>query len=138
MNEISTPEVARPDGPPSASAEPYDIYIVGTGIIPAFHLTREADAALRGSKEIPHVDKSFGIEEVLGRYGVELTNLHAAAYREGGDRLDAYREIAAQVVQAALDHPNSASNSARRRAFRTARDMTYSFRNPWPRKHARG
>lgn len=84
---------------------PFDIYIIGTGIIPAFHLTREAEAAIRHSNEVLYVDKSFGVEELLSSLCPRLTDLHAASYREGVARLDAYRTMAARVIEAALDHP---------------------------------
>jgi precorrin-3B methylase len=83
---------------------PYQVFIVGTGVIPGLHLTREAEAAIRGSNEVLYVDKSFGIQDVLGRLSSRLTDLHAASYREGTGRLDAYRTMASLVVEAALDH----------------------------------
>lgn len=87
------------------ATEPFDIYIVGTGIIPGYHLTREAEAALRRSKEILYVDKSFGFEELLQGFCGRLTDLHAAGYREGKNRIDSYRDMSAMVIDAALDHP---------------------------------
>lgn len=83
----------------------YDIFIVGTGVIPGLHLTREAEAAIRGSNEVLYVDKSFGIAELLGRLSPRITDLHVVSYREGTGRLDAYRMMASLVVEAALDHP---------------------------------
>jgi Tetrapyrrole (Corrin/Porphyrin) Methylases len=85
-------------------AEPFDIYIIGTGIIPAFHLTREAEAAIRRCREILYVDKSFGIAELLGQLCPRLTDLYAT-YREGAERIEAYRAMAARVIESALDHP---------------------------------
>ncbi|MBC8164373.1 MAG: hypothetical protein H7Y20_00725 [Bryobacteraceae bacterium] len=84
---------------------PVDIFIVGTGIVPGAHLTRETEAAVRNSNEVLYVDKSFGIEELLKAIGAKkVTDLHAASYREGDSRLDAYRKMAAMVVEAALAH----------------------------------
>jgi uncharacterized protein YabN with tetrapyrrole methylase and pyrophosphatase domain len=91
--------------PSPAPQHPYDIYVVGTGIIPAFHLTREAENAMRQSREILYVDRSFGIEEVLKQYGAKLTDLYSVTYTEGGDRFDAYREMASRVIQAAIHNP---------------------------------
>ena len=86
--------------------EAVDIFVVGTGIIPGAHLTREVEAAIRSSKEVLYVDRSFGIEELLSGLGApKITDLHAASYREGHNRLDAYRAMASLVVHAALDHP---------------------------------
>lgn len=88
-----------------ANTEPYDIYIVGTGIIPALHLTRESEAAIRRSKEVLYIDKSFGSEEFLKSLCPKITDLHAASYRETEERLDAYRKMASLVIDAALNHP---------------------------------
>lgn len=94
------------DGPDKeAAGRPYQIFIVGTGVIPGLHLTREGEAAIRCSNEVLYVDKSFGIRDVLSRLSNRLTDLHAASYREGAGRLDAYRTMASLVVEAALDHP---------------------------------
>jgi uncharacterized protein YabN with tetrapyrrole methylase and pyrophosphatase domain len=82
-----------------------DIYIIGTGITPGLHLTREAEAALRSSTEVLYVDKSFGIEELLSSYCKNITDLHKASYSEGHNRLDAYRNMASAVVNAALSNP---------------------------------
>jgi len=92
--------------PPVQAARPaVDIYIVGTGITPGLHLTRETEAALRSSNEVLYVDKSFGIEELLRTYCSNLTDLHKSCYAEGHSRLDAYRSMASVVVNAALAHP---------------------------------
>jgi len=84
---------------------PVDIYIVGTGICPGLHLTREAEAVLRSSKQVLYVDKSFGISEFLGQYCADLVDLHRDAYVEGENRLDAYRKMASIVIDAALSNP---------------------------------
>lgn len=86
-------------------ARPVDIYIIGTGITPGLHLTREAEAALRSSNEVLYVDKSFGIAELLQKYCQTLSDLHQFAYQEGSNRLEAYRSMAAKVVESALSHP---------------------------------
>jgi len=84
---------------------PVDIFIIGTGVIPGAHLTRETEAAIRSSNETLYVDKSFGIEDLLSSVGArKVTDLHAATYREGDNRLDAYRAMASLVINAALDH----------------------------------
>lgn len=82
-----------------------DIFIIGTGILPGFHLTREAEAALRAAKQVLYVDKSFGIDELLKGYCSNLTDLHKSSYSEGANRLDAYRNMASTVVNAALANP---------------------------------
>ena len=88
-----------------STASSIDIYIVGTGITPGLHMTRETEAALRSAKEILYVDKSFGIDELLAKYCENTTDLHKSSYVEGHNRLDAYRNMAATVVNAALSHP---------------------------------
>lgn len=88
-----------------SNSSPFDIYIVGTGIIPAFHLTKEAEYAIRTSNEVLFVDKSFGSTEFLKSLCPNVTDLSAASYREGEERIDAYRNMASMVIEAALDHP---------------------------------
>ncbi len=85
--------------------EAFDIYIVGTGIASVQHITREVDAALRRSQEVLYVDNGFGVREYLEQICPQITNLHPVAYREGGERLNAYSIMAAKVIEAALDHP---------------------------------
>lgn len=88
-----------------ATNPPYDIYIVGTGIVPAFHLTREAEAAIRSSTEVMYVDRSFGIEEFLSSICPNVTDLAESSYAIGEERIDAYRLMATRVIEAAMNNP---------------------------------
>jgi uncharacterized protein YabN with tetrapyrrole methylase and pyrophosphatase domain len=93
------------DKPSHPEPSPYDIYIVGTGIIPAFHLTRESENAIRASKEVLYVDRSFGIKEFLCQLSSNVTDLAELSYQEGTERLNSYTFMASKVIEAALDHP---------------------------------
>lgn len=81
-----------------------DVYLVGLGIAGIWHLTREAEACLRASRSVFTVDPGFGVQEHIASLGPEVHDL-LGEYREGGNRLDTYRRMAARVIEAALDDP---------------------------------
>jgi hypothetical protein len=81
-----------------------DIYILGTGILNIWHLTREIEACLRESKQVFLVDPGFGVAEYIAGLGPKVHNL-LVEYKNGGSRLDTYRTMAARVVAAAMDTP---------------------------------
>lgn len=104
LRKINDMTIEPPVLPDLKKTSEISIYIIGTGITPGLHLTREAEAALRASKEVLYVDKSFGVEELLKTYCPVLSDLHQSSYVEGQNRLDAYRNMASQVVESALRH----------------------------------
>jgi uncharacterized protein YabN with tetrapyrrole methylase and pyrophosphatase domain len=81
-----------------------DVYLVGLGIKGVWHLTREAEAALTASTSVLYVDSGFGIAEYLESLGTRPVSL-IGEYREGRNRAETYVEMAARVVEAALDDP---------------------------------
>lgn len=85
--------------------EPVDIYIVGLGIVHPHQVTREVEAAICRSNEVLFVECSEALEAYLKEISPKTTDLHKAAYREGGDRLRAYDIMSAMVIDAAMDHP---------------------------------
>lgn len=89
----------------SSTQEPYDIYIVGLGIVNVHQITREVDEALRRSCEILYLAQEFGLVEYLQQLCPKVTNLHSVSYREGDNRMNAYNMMTAKVIEAALDHP---------------------------------
>jgi uncharacterized protein YabN with tetrapyrrole methylase and pyrophosphatase domain len=89
----------------ATSSDAFDIYIVGLGIVAVRHVTREVEAALRRSNEILFLAKAFGIDDYLRRMCPRVTDLHSAAYSEGGGRLNSYHVMAARVLDAAIKHP---------------------------------
>jgi uncharacterized protein YabN with tetrapyrrole methylase and pyrophosphatase domain len=81
-----------------------DIYVIGTGIVGVWQLTREAEACLRRSRECFLVDPGYGVGEHIAALGPRVHNL-IEEYQEGGNRIDTYRQMSARVVAAALDEP---------------------------------
>ncbi len=80
-----------------------DITIVGLGILPGGHLTREAEDALRRCNEILFLDAGIATRAWLETYCPKVTSLFATTYVEARARLPGYREMAVQVLDAALD-----------------------------------
>jgi uncharacterized protein YabN with tetrapyrrole methylase and pyrophosphatase domain len=82
--------------------KPFDIYIVGLGIMSIHHITREAEEAIKASKQVFFVDPGFGVREFLQTLCPKVTSL-LDSYKEGEDRIHAYRAMAMNVVDAALE-----------------------------------
>jgi siroheme synthase len=85
--------------------QPFDLYIVGLGIVSVRQITHEADLAMRKSKEILYVSDAIGIEDYLHELCENVTEVYVATLREDEERLSKYNQIAATVIEAALDHP---------------------------------
>ena len=82
-----------------------DIAIVGLGILPGGHLTREAEEALRRCKEILYLDAGIATQAWLETLCPTATSLFGTTYSEGRPRLPGYHDMAARVLDAAMDHP---------------------------------
>lgn len=80
----------------------FDIYIAGLGIMSVRHITREAEEAIKVSKQVFFVDPGFGVEEFLQTLCSKTTNL-LPHYRVGVDRKLTYKAMATQVIEAALE-----------------------------------
>jgi uncharacterized protein YabN with tetrapyrrole methylase and pyrophosphatase domain len=80
---------------------PFDVAIVGLGIIGVHQLTREAEETIRRCRHTFVVDSGFGVIPYLQGICGTVTDL-VPLYRRGKNRLDTYRQMAAQVVNAAL------------------------------------
>jgi hypothetical protein len=93
--------VTDPAGTPE---RPFDVYIVGLGIVSVRQITREAEAAMRRSREIFYASDAIGIEDYLAQLCPTVTEIYVSTLREGEDRLSKYNRIAATVLEAALDH----------------------------------
>jgi uncharacterized protein YabN with tetrapyrrole methylase and pyrophosphatase domain len=83
------------------SVWPFDIGIVGTGIVGTHQLTREAEEVIRRSKHTFVIDSGYGIPEYLETLCPKVTEL-GTLYEPGRDRLPTYRRMAAEVVSAAV------------------------------------
>ena len=89
---------------PQAAAQPawpFDIGIVGTGIVGAHQLTREAEEVVRRCKRTFVIESGYGIPEYLRTLCPAVTEL-GSLYEPGRDRLPTYRRMAAEVVSAAV------------------------------------
>lgn len=80
---------------------PFDIGIVGTGIVGTHQLTREAEQVIRRCKRTFAIDSGYGVLEYLATLSPAVTEL-GTLYQPGKDRLPTYRRMAAEVVSAAV------------------------------------
>jgi tetrapyrrole methylase family protein / MazG family protein len=83
---------------------PFDLYIVGLGIVSVRQVTREAEAAMRRSTEILYASDAIGIDSYLQELCGKVTEVYVSTLREDEERLSKYNRIAAMVIEAALDH----------------------------------
>jgi len=83
---------------------PFDIGIVGTGIVGTHQLTREAEEVIRRSKRTFAIDSGYGIVEYLQELCPDVESL-GGLYEVGKNRLPTYRRMATEVVSAALEDP---------------------------------
>lgn len=81
---------------------PFDIGIVGTGIVGTHQLTREVEEVIRRCRRTFVIDSGYGIPEYLETLCPNVTEL-GNFYQAGKDRLPTYRRMAAAVVSAAVD-----------------------------------
>lgn len=80
----------------------YDIYVVGIGIKWIEHITLEVDRVLGSCNEILYIERAPGIEEYFRKKCERTTNL-TDLYAENSDRSKTYHEMAARVIEAALE-----------------------------------
>jgi precorrin-3B methylase len=83
---------------------PFDVGIVGTGIVGAHQLTRESEEVIRRSHRTFVIDSGYGVAEYLETLCPEVTRL-GSLYEPGRDRLLTYRRMAAEVLAAAAVAP---------------------------------
>src|SRR5215467_7586980 len=81
-----------------------DIYLLGTGIVGVWHLTREAEACIRASSQVFLVDPGFGVAEHIAGLGPTVHDL-IGEYEDRHSRIDTYRTMAARVISAAMEEP---------------------------------
>jgi uncharacterized protein YabN with tetrapyrrole methylase and pyrophosphatase domain len=86
------------------SVWPFDIGIVGTGIVGTHQLTREAEEVIRASKRTFVIASGYGIPEYIETLCPVVTDL-SYLYEPGLNRLPTYHRMAAEVVSAALADP---------------------------------
>lgn len=81
------------------------LWIVGLGLRSIAQLTREAEQAIRASREVLYLDTGVATQRYLRTLCERVTPLFGQSYREDRPRVSAYEHMAATVVNAALDHP---------------------------------
>jgi uncharacterized protein YabN with tetrapyrrole methylase and pyrophosphatase domain len=80
---------------------PFDIAIVGLGIVGVHQMTREVEETIRRCRHTFVVDSGFGVISHLKSICVEVTNF-LPLYEKGKDRMSTYRRMAAEVINAAI------------------------------------
>jgi uncharacterized protein YabN with tetrapyrrole methylase and pyrophosphatase domain len=83
------------------SVWPFDIGIVGLGIVGTHQITREAEEVIRHSKHTFVIASGYGIPEYIETLCPRITDL-SYLYEPGMNRLPTYHRMAAEVVTAAL------------------------------------
>jgi len=80
---------------------PFDIAVVGLGIVGTHQITREVEEVIRCCKRTFVIDSGYGITDYLKTVCPSVMSL-ASLYERGKSRLPTYRKMAAEVVSAAL------------------------------------
>ena len=79
-----------------------DIHIVGLGIMSVRQMTRQAEEVIGHSREVLYLDTGPETHRYLEKLCDKVTPLFDSSYVEDENRVHAYREIAARVVDAAF------------------------------------
>jgi uncharacterized protein YabN with tetrapyrrole methylase and pyrophosphatase domain len=87
--------------PDSVDSVPFDIAIVGLGIVGVHQITREAEEIIRRCRHTFVLDSGFGVVEFLKGLCANVTSL-IPFYEPGRLRLETYCQMAAEVVHEAL------------------------------------
>src|SRR6266446_9464610 len=82
-------------------SSPFDIAIVGLGIVGVRQITREVDETIRRCRHTFVIDGGFGVVQYLKCICAEVTSL-VPFYERGKERLPTYRRMAAEVIDAAM------------------------------------
>src|SRR4029077_3153043 len=85
---------------PTDKALPFDIAIVGLGIVGVHQITREVEETIRRCRQTFVVDSGFGVVAYLRSLCADVTSL-LPLYESGRNRLPTYRRMAAEVANAA-------------------------------------
>jgi hypothetical protein len=106
-SNMAAPPATGTDGQPGEavdSAAP-DIWIAGLGVTTAGQVTREVEQAIRASREVLYLDTGLATRPYLAGLCPRLTSLYEENYFEERSRSSGYQQMAARVIEAALDHP---------------------------------
>jgi len=89
---------------PGGAVWPFDIGIVGTGIVGTHQLTREAEEVIRRSRRTFVIADGYGVTDYVRTLCADVTDL-GVLYEPGRNRLPTYHRMAAEVVGAAVADP---------------------------------
>jgi precorrin-2 methylase len=81
------------------------LYIAGLGLQTVAQITREAEHAIRQSREVLYLDTGAATRQYLETLCPRITPLFDESYREDHPRVSAYEHMAIRVIEAALHHP---------------------------------
>jgi precorrin-3B methylase len=85
----------------TGKSSPFDIAIVGLGIVGVRQITREVEETVRRCRHTFVIDGGFGVVPYLKSICAEVTSL-LSFYERGKERLPTYRRMAAEVINAAI------------------------------------
>jgi uncharacterized protein YabN with tetrapyrrole methylase and pyrophosphatase domain len=85
----------------TGKSSPFDIAIVGLGIVGVRQITREVEETVRRCRHTFVIDGGFGVVPYLKSICAEVTSL-LPFYERGKERLPTYRRMAAEVINAAI------------------------------------
>ena len=91
----------EPVKPRAEMVWPFDIGIVGAGIVGSHQLTREADEVIRRSNHTFVIASGYGLLEYIKTICPTVTDL-GYLYKAGMNRLTTYQSMAAEVISAAM------------------------------------
>jgi uncharacterized protein YabN with tetrapyrrole methylase and pyrophosphatase domain len=83
---------------------PFDIGIVGIGIVGTHQLTREAEEVIRRSRRTFVIADGYGVTDYLRTLCPDVTEL-GFLYEPGKNRLPTYHKMAAEVIAGAVAGP---------------------------------
>jgi precorrin-3B methylase len=90
---------------------PFDIYIVGLGIVGTRQITKEVDYILKKSDHVFLLFTQNTMHDyITNEIGTEVTDLHEE-YEEGSDRFDTYRRMADRVLNNAKNTNKSITHA---------------------------
>ena len=98
---MNQPREVSPAEPRAQTVWPFDIGIVGTGIVGSHQLTREAEEVVRRSNHTFVIASGYGLPAYLETICPKVTDL-GYLYEPGMNRMQTYERMAAEVISAAV------------------------------------
>ena len=86
----------------TGKSSPFDIAIVGLGIVGVHQITREVEETIQRCRHTFVIDGGFGVVPYLKTICAEVTSL-LPFYERGKERMPTYRRMAAEVINGAIN-----------------------------------